>query len=144
MSLMEIMSSFSIPLFYDHKLSNPILSPPVVPAIYTSMFQLVAVLREVKYLELRAIEKVPESAASMYSGNDKLRQFGQNLDLVVRWYNKVRNSVLEVEYPLIEGQLEEIDNQLLQAEKDLNWTSDGKILHLLFTCHPSLPIEPCF
>ena len=103
-----------------------------------------AVLREVKYLELRAIETVPESAASMYSGNDKLRQIGQNLDLVVRWYNKVRNSVLEVEYPLIEGQLEEIDTQLLQAEKDLNWTSDGKLRRLIFICRPPLLIETCF
>ena len=92
------------------------------------MFQLVAVLREVKYLELRDVEEIPESAGSIYASNDKLRQYGQNLDLMVRWYNKVRNSVLEVEYPLIEGQLLEIDTQLKQAEEELNWTSDG--MHL--------------
>ena len=83
-------------------------------------------LREVKYLELRAIEEIPESAAAVYSSDDKLREFRQNLDLMVRWYNKVRTSVLEVEYPLIEGQLQEIDAKLQQAEKDLNWTSEGK------------------
>ena len=37
----------------------------------------------------------------------------------------MRETILEVEFPLIEGQLEEIDVQLLKAEKDLNWNSDS-------------------
>jgi dynein heavy chain len=46
----------------------------------------------------------------------------------VHLYNKVRNTILEVEFPLVEGQLQEIDVQLEQAEKSLNWESDGKVL----------------
>ena len=52
-------------------------------------FQLVAVLREVKYLELRQKADIPESAINIYEKNETLRQFGQNLDLMVFWYNKV-------------------------------------------------------
>ncbi len=51
--------------------------------------QLVAVLREVKYLEIRATEEIPGSAKEMYSKNDTFRQYVANLDLTVQWYNKV-------------------------------------------------------
>ena len=87
--------------------------------------QLVAVLREVHYLEIKQQESIPDSAQTIYSKNDTFRQFLANLDLTVQWYNKVRETVLEVEFPLIEGQLEEIDVQLQKAEKDLNWNSEG-------------------
>ena len=49
-----------------------------------------AVLREVKYLEIRANEEIPGSAADIYSKNDTFRQYVANLDLTVQWYNKVR------------------------------------------------------
>nr|KAG5690881.1 hypothetical protein BaRGS_028913 [Batillaria attramentaria] len=87
--------------------------------------QLVAVLREVKYLEIRDQEEIPNSAGQMYSKNDMFRKFVANLDLTVQWYNKVRKTVLEVEFPLIESQLQEIDVQLQQAEQSLNWENEG-------------------
>ncbi len=53
------------------------------------LLQLVAVLREVKYLEIRGSEEIPRSAAEMYSKNQTFRQYVANLDLTVQWYNKV-------------------------------------------------------
>ena len=41
------------------------------------------------------------------------------------YFLQVRKTVLEVEYPLIEGQLAEIDQGLEQAEKSLNWENEG-------------------
>ncbi len=87
--------------------------------------QLVAVLREVHYLEIRSTGKIPDSASTIYAKNDTFRNYLANLDLIVKWYNKVRETVLEVEFPLIEVQLQEIDVQLQKAEKDLNWNSEG-------------------
>ncbi|RDD42081.1 Dynein beta chain, ciliary [Trichoplax sp. H2] len=87
--------------------------------------QLVAVLREVKYLEMRDKETIPGSAAEIYSKNETFRQYLGSLDLIVMWYNKVRETVLEVEFPLIEDRLKEIDEQLLKAETELNWNSEG-------------------
>ena len=87
--------------------------------------QLVAVLREVKYLEVRAEEQIPESASAIYSRYDTLWKYVTNLDLTVSLYNKVRTTVLEVEFPLIEGQVAEIDEKLQQAEGTLNWNTDG-------------------
>ena len=40
----------------------------------------------------------------------------------------VRETVIEVEYPLVESQLKELDEQLEKAINQLNWTSDGKQL----------------
>ena len=51
--------------------------------------------------------------------------FPQNLDVTVTLYNRVRSTVLEVEYPLIESQLAAIDQQLERAISELNWTSEG-------------------
>nr|P39057.1 RecName: Full=Dynein beta chain, ciliary [Heliocidaris crassispina]BAA00827.1 dynein beta-heavy chain [Heliocidaris crassispina] len=87
--------------------------------------KLVSVLREVKYLQIRGEETIPESAASIYEKHETLRKYVANLDLTVAWYNKVRKTVLEVEFPLIEGQLADLDTRLRQAEADLNWTSDS-------------------
>ena len=56
------------------------------------MFQLIAVLREVKYLEQRNKEEIPDSAAKIYERNDIFRQYINNLDLTVQWYNKVCDS----------------------------------------------------
>lgn len=88
--------------------------------------QLVAVLREVKYLLIRNMEEIPASASDLYANNDTLLMYVAHLDLTVAWYNKIRETVLEVEYPIIEGQLQAIDTQLLQAEQTLDWQSDGK------------------
>lgn len=72
------------------------------------------------------MEDVPADAAELFSKNETFRKFRANLDLNVAWYNKVRQTVLEVEFPLIEQQLATIDSQLEKAEKSLNWTNDSK------------------
>lgn len=41
----------------------------------------------------------------------------------------MRTSVIEVESPLIESQLEELDKVLERAISELNWTSDGQCTH---------------
>lgn len=87
--------------------------------------QLTAVLREVKYMDSSSQDDIPESASSLYSKNDKLWLYVTNLDLTVSLYNKVRNTVLEVEFPLVEGQLGDIDGKLKQAEESLKWEAEG-------------------
>lgn len=71
-----------------------------------------AVLLEVKYLEIRQKEKIPEAATGLFEKRDTLRKYIENLDLMCKWYNKVRTTTLEVEMPLIQGQLDAIDTEL--------------------------------
>ena len=52
----------------------------------------------------------------------------------IHWYNnvflcsvsRVHDTVIDVEYPLIEGCLKAIDKQLGRAITELNWTSEGE------------------
>lgn len=108
-------------------LNQPLITRNEETKLITVNFdpQLVAVLREVKYLEIRSEEQVPESATAIYSRYDTLWKYVTNLDLTVSLYNKVRTNVLEVEFPLIEGQVADIDQKLQQAETSLNWNTDG-------------------
>uniref|UniRef100_A0A8C2C2Q0 AAA+ ATPase domain-containing protein n=1 Tax=Cyprinus carpio TaxID=7962 RepID=A0A8C2C2Q0_CYPCA len=81
--------------------------------------QLVSVLREVKYLEAREAEVIPDMAADVYSNRELLWQYVANLELATSWYNKVMSTVLEVEMPLIQSQLTDIDAKFKEAEENL-------------------------
>lgn len=48
-------------------------------------------------------------------------QYVSSLQLVVQWYNRLKQTVLEVELPLIRAKLESIDLQLTRAESELTW-----------------------
>ncbi|NXU74079.1 DYH9 protein, partial [Oreotrochilus melanogaster] len=87
--------------------------------------QLVSVLREVSYLSSSQMGTIPRMAAEIYSSKESYRQMVANLDLIVNSYNKVLKTVLEVEYPLIQGQLQDIDLKLKEAEETLTWKTEG-------------------
>ena len=51
--------------------------------------QLVAVLREVKYLNFQHQKDIPTSAENLFSQYETFRKFVGNLELIVGWYNEV-------------------------------------------------------
>uniref|UniRef100_F7AU91 AAA+ ATPase domain-containing protein n=1 Tax=Ciona intestinalis TaxID=7719 RepID=F7AU91_CIOIN len=111
----------------QYNLSQPLLTRDPETKLISVNFnpQLVSVLREVKYLDKGDSDEIPAEAARIFEAKESYRQFVANLDLAQQWYNKTRNTVLDVEFPLIEGQLTDIDTKLMKAEKDLSWKSDG-------------------
>lgn len=58
------------------------------PTIH-SCSQLASVLREVKYLEARQTEAIPEPAMQIYTTRAQLWQYVANLELIAAAYNKV-------------------------------------------------------
>lgn len=54
-----------------------------------SCSQLASVLREVKYLEARQTEAIPETAMQIYTTRGQLWQYVANLELTAAGYNKV-------------------------------------------------------
>lgn len=48
-------------------------------------------------------------------------QYVNSLQLLVQWYNQLKQTVLEVELPLVRTELESIDLQLTRAESELTW-----------------------
>ncbi|MCJ8738378.1 hypothetical protein PDJAM_G00035190 [Pangasius djambal] len=111
----------------QYNLNQPLISRDPVSKLITVNFnpQLVSVLREVKYLEARQDKDIPELAADIYSNKELLWQYIANLELMTGWYNKVMGTVLEVEFPLIQNQLKDIDIKLKDAEDTINWTCKG-------------------
>uniref|UniRef100_A0A8C5D1B4 Dynein heavy chain 9, axonemal n=1 Tax=Gadus morhua TaxID=8049 RepID=A0A8C5D1B4_GADMO len=105
-----------LPLSYALFTVRPSVHPRRCP------LQLVSVLREVKYLEATQMESIPETAVQIYTTRGQLQQYITNLELISRQYNKVP---FYVEYPLLQGQLKEVDVQLKRAEESLNWNSEG-------------------
>ena len=89
------------------------------------MFQLISVLREVKYLKILGREDIPDKSLNFYEETDKYIKYLQNLDVTVKWYNKILDTQESHEQPLIEDELATIDAQLKKAENDLTWTAPG-------------------
>ncbi|XP_069511343.1 dynein axonemal heavy chain 17 [Ambystoma mexicanum] len=87
--------------------------------------ELVAVLREVKYLHAQDQKDIPESAGKLFDQSETFQSFVSNLELVAGWYNKIKQTILPVEYPLVKDELDEIDVQLQKAETTLFWDSEG-------------------
>ncbi|KAJ6666585.1 hypothetical protein lerEdw1_020308 [Lerista edwardsae] len=77
--------------------------------------KLVAVLRDVKYLLFLDQINIPHSALEMYKKRETF----------AKWYNTVKQTVLEAEYPLIEKELRTIDDQLLEAEETFTWQKEN-------------------
>nr|XP_025719696.1 dynein heavy chain 9, axonemal [Callorhinus ursinus] len=87
--------------------------------------QLLSVLKEMSYLEPRQMQRIPETAAAMFSSREFYRQLVAKLELMANWYNKVVKTLAEVEFPLVEEELRDIDLCLRAAEGTLNWKTEG-------------------
>lgn len=77
------------------------------------------------YLQSTEVKLIPETAASMFSSREFYRQLVANLELMANWYNKVMKTLLEVEFPLVEEELQNIDLRLRAAEETLSWKTEG-------------------
>uniref|UniRef100_A0A8C0VGP0 Dynein axonemal heavy chain 17 n=1 Tax=Cyanistes caeruleus TaxID=156563 RepID=A0A8C0VGP0_CYACU len=99
--------------------------------------KLAAVLREVKYLHIQQQPGIPSNAESLFAQNETFQKIGDILELIVGWYNEVRQQLMPVEQPLLAGELETLDVRLASAEKSLFWSNEGTNPHL---GHPRLGI----
>ena len=73
------------------------------------------------------LRELPEVALELYAREETFRKYNVSLDSAVTCYNKMKTDTLPVEYELIKEEIEDIDHQLVHAEKTLNWNSDGKL-----------------
>lgn len=87
-------------------------------------------LREVKYMiqmnEAGEKTEIPEDAKKLYDENEKFINYVTNLDYTTKSYNKIRVAIHDVEKPLVQKQLDDIDQNLTKAEKTLTWATPGK------------------
>lgn len=65
----------------------------------------------------------------MFSSREFYRQLVANLELTATWYSKVIKTLLEVEFPLVQEELQDIDLCLRAAEETLSWKTEMPGLH---------------
>uniref|UniRef100_F7BXB8 Dynein axonemal heavy chain 17 n=1 Tax=Equus caballus TaxID=9796 RepID=F7BXB8_HORSE len=71
-------------------LGQPLIQrDPITNLIQVNFSKLVAVLREVKYLNFQEQKEIPGSAENLFSQHETFRKFVGNLELIVGWYNEV-------------------------------------------------------
>ncbi|XP_075778340.1 dynein axonemal heavy chain 11 isoform X2 [Pelodiscus sinensis] len=120
-------------------LSHPILTSLETALVYQKYIELLTLLdkyEEKVYgawkaqvdevcqfnLDQPLIKRNPENG--LLSVNFDSKYIG-NLELIVQWYNKLKQTVLEVEYPLIETELRALDDQLREAEEVFTWQEEN-------------------
>ena len=84
--------------------------------------ELVKLLREVKYL-LELGHEVPASAIELNKNAETFRVQRGCLELITGKYNHIQQTMLDVEQPLLQQQLKEIDKKLEKGQKHLTWRS---------------------
>ncbi|XP_006154552.1 dynein heavy chain 11, axonemal [Tupaia chinensis] len=107
-------------------LNQPLVKFSAINGLLSVNFdpKLVAVLREVKYLLMLKKPNLPDSALTIFKKRNTILKYIGNLELLVQGYNKLKQTLLEVEYPLIEDELRTIDEQLTAATTWLTWQDD--------------------
>uniref|UniRef100_A0A4W6G4C0 Dynein axonemal heavy chain 17 n=1 Tax=Lates calcarifer TaxID=8187 RepID=A0A4W6G4C0_LATCA len=89
--------------------------------------QLASVLREVKYLEARQTEAIPETAVQIYTTRGQLWQYVANLELTAGRYNKVaRRQFIHVSISVWrDGYIQEVRDSVCDLESRLQRTKDN-------------------
>ncbi|XP_051008480.1 dynein axonemal heavy chain 11 [Acomys russatus] len=110
----------------EFNLNQPLLKFSAIDGLLSVNFdpKLVAVLREVKYLLMLKKSDIPDSALGIFQKRNTILKHIGNLELLVQGYNKLKQNLLEVEYPLIEDELRALDGQLKVAATLLTWQGD--------------------
>ncbi|NXC57105.1 DYH17 protein, partial [Aleadryas rufinucha] len=125
-------------------LEQPLLRRDPESALLSVNFskELAAVLREVKYLHIQQQQDIPSNAESLFAQNETFQKIGDNLELIVGWYNEagslpqpsthlgmcwlqVKQRLMPVEEPLLAEELGALDVHLASAEKTLFWNHEG-------------------
>ncbi|XP_070822029.1 dynein axonemal heavy chain 11 [Chaetodon trifascialis] len=108
-------------------LKQPLLSRNASSGLISVNFnpKLTEVLKDVKYIQTLSEIEVPAAAMAVFEKRFMFTKYVSSLQLFVQWYNRLKQTVLEVELPLISTELESIDLQLTRAESDLTWQDPG-------------------
>ena len=69
----------------------------------------------------------PETAAELFEREATFRNYNNSLEQTVDNYNFLKTTTRNVEFDLISGELDELDQNLERAEHALNWNSESKL-----------------
>eukprot|EP00002_Diphylleia_rotans_P013390 TRINITY_DN2619_c0_g1_i7.p1 TRINITY_DN2619_c0_g1~~TRINITY_DN2619_c0_g1_i7.p1 ORF type:complete len:4501 (-),score=1146.89 TRINITY_DN2619_c0_g1_i7:169-13671(-) len=108
------------------KLKQPLLrrDPATRYLIVNVDPDLLRLIREVKYLSQLGFS-IPEGSMAVFKKAEVFRTTAGNLDLIVNRYNGILGSLFDIERPLFQQKIDEIDSSLEKGLQHLNWKSHG-------------------
>ncbi|KAL7641749.1 UNVERIFIED_CONTAM: hypothetical protein RMT77_007623 [Armadillidium vulgare] len=65
------------------------------------------------------------SGETISSKRETFRKYRANLQLMVEWYNLIKESTSDVEFSLIDKEMLEIEEEVRKGSEDLTWDSEG-------------------
>lgn len=92
--------------------------------------ELIAILREVKYMRILEIPNIAPEAQALFDRNEELYKSLLLLYRIIEWYNHLKLHTLPVEYALIETEVNELDLNLEDLTTKLNWETDSKSVYV--------------
>ncbi|XP_017887523.2 dynein beta chain, ciliary-like [Ceratina calcarata] len=81
-------------------------------------------LREIRYMIIMKMPDLPEEAMEFYNRSQFFFNSTYNLNLIVNWYNRIRNESVPVEFQLVEEEVENIENLINHGQENYNWNSE--------------------
>lgn len=88
---------------------------------------LLSSMLEVKYLKSYQTE-IPSFVSKLFDDRENFRQYIARLETMVRQYNTIITTVIDVEKPLIINRLTKIDENLEIGIKELRWSTDMNMI----------------
>ncbi|XP_028280327.1 dynein heavy chain 11, axonemal isoform X1 [Parambassis ranga] len=104
-------------------LNQPLISRHPSSGLISVNFnpKLTEILKDVNYIQGLGQLHIPAAALTVFEKRDIFTKYLSSLQLLVQGYNKLKQTVLDVELALIRAELDCIDLQLTRAETDLTW-----------------------
>nr|CAH7754609.1 unnamed protein product [Callosobruchus chinensis] len=95
--------------------------------------ELVAILREVRYMKLLEIENLPAEALQLFEESEILVHTVNEFNRIVEWYNYLRLSTNVYEANLIKQDMDEVDELLNTVTQERTWyQNDPTIVHNIY------------
>ncbi|XP_046432396.1 dynein beta chain, ciliary-like [Neodiprion fabricii] len=85
--------------------------------------ELVAVLRETRYMTIMQRADLPAEAMDLFSRTQYFFQSNYNLNLIINWYNRIRSFSSPVEFDLLKEEIDNIDALIDKGQQNYNWNS---------------------
>ncbi|XP_076624613.1 dynein beta chain, ciliary-like [Colletes latitarsis] len=86
--------------------------------------ELTTLLREIRYMTIMKKTDLPEQAIEFYNRSQFFFKSTYNLNLIVKWYNRIRSQSIPVEFEIIKEEVDGIDELIDHGQENYNWNSE--------------------
>ena len=81
-------------------------------------------------------ENIPVIALKLTEREEMFRKFISSVNSTTEWYNKIRRTTNDVEFQMIENEINQVDKLIQQGQTKLTWNSDGMFPKKSLTIYP--------